>query len=295
MKEDAVAPVIAAMLVLAVIVTFFSAWNAVILPSMKEQAEVTHLHEVEESFARFSSDIDTASSLNTDMTLSEHLPLGGGDVAFNSLKSGGTLKARTEPSQYMSLAIGLVDPPSSFWYANYSYQPVGNFWMDQGYDWSYGYINVTKGNLATPLEATNMTTISFNSANSLLRFEPIQSNTDPRNCSGIIVNTVNITADPDHMSTSGNGIGTLVLTSSQRPGKNYVKPADIRIFIAGDMTSHGFPSAFKDYVTTKSEDLGIQCLNIHPVKTDDGVDLQIDDLQDVTVIRKITEIRIGTV
>jgi len=51
--DEAVAPVIAAMLVLAVLY-FFAVWNATAIPSMKAQSEVTHLQEVESGILRFS-------------------------------------------------------------------------------------------------------------------------------------------------------------------------------------------------------------------------------------------------
>ena len=60
------------MLILAAIVTFLSIWNAIYVPSMKESSEVEHLHNVEESFEKFSSDIDyAASSHQNNLVFSE--------------------------------------------------------------------------------------------------------------------------------------------------------------------------------------------------------------------------------
>jgi hypothetical protein len=292
MKDDAVAPVIAAMLLLAVLVTFFSAWNAVVIPSIKEQSEMMHLHGVEESFARFSSDIDAAASTKGGMQLSEPVPLGGGDGVFNSQKSGGTLRSLTEPSGYMDVGITssvLVDT-ATFRLANFSYRPVGNFWQDQGYDWSYGYINVTKNDLKTPLTYATMADVPFTLAGSLLEFEPVHSGTDPTKCSGIIVRAVDIIADPDHASASGNGIGLLVLNSSQQ-SRQYPKTTLIRVTL-DTSTPAGFRSALGDSAHSTSGDLGSECQNVHPVITGNIIDLQVDALPEVTVIRKITRIRI---
>jgi len=77
-NEDAVSPVVAAMLILAIVVTFFAAWNAMYVPSMKAQSEITHLKDVESGFLRFSSDIETATSLKKNMRMSEPIPLEGG-------------------------------------------------------------------------------------------------------------------------------------------------------------------------------------------------------------------------
>ena len=100
MKDDAIAPVVAVMLILAAIVTFFSIWNAIYVPSMKESAEVDHLHNVEESFQKFSSDIDyAASSHQNNLVFSEPVQLGGGDVLVNLLKSSGTLDVVQDRNQ----------------------------------------------------------------------------------------------------------------------------------------------------------------------------------------------------
>ena len=72
MKDDALAPVIAVMLILAAIVTFLSIYNAIYIPSMKESSEVEHLQNVESAFQHFSSDIDyAASSHQNHLTFSE--------------------------------------------------------------------------------------------------------------------------------------------------------------------------------------------------------------------------------
>ena len=66
MRDDALAPVIAVMLILAAIVTFLSIWNAVYVPAMKQSGEVGHLQNVESAFQHFSADIDYAVSSHQD-------------------------------------------------------------------------------------------------------------------------------------------------------------------------------------------------------------------------------------
>ncbi|MFA4861873.1 hypothetical protein [Methanoregula sp.] len=294
MRDEAVAPVVAAMLILAVIVTAFSAWNAIVIPSMKEQAEMVHLQGVEESFARFSSDVDAAASMKRDMKLSVHMPLGGGDTVVNSLKSGGTLRALTEDDGYMEVGItyaGGTTETALFRLANYSYRPVGNFWQDQGYDWSYGYINVTKGSITTPLEYADMNSIPFDLAGSLIGFEPVHSGADPARCSGMVVMAVNVTADPGHSSASGNGIGTLALNSSMQ-SRQFAKVTNIRIS-ARSGTPAGFRAALWNYTDSKGFDVSRQCTNVIVQNgTPNIIDLQFEASPEVTVIRKITAIGI---
>ena len=97
MDDRAVSPVVAAMLLLAVLVTFLSAYNAVVIPSLKQQAEVEHLHAAEESFLAFGSDMTTAAALKQDIRLSKRIPLGGGGVILHPGRSGGTLRVIQDP------------------------------------------------------------------------------------------------------------------------------------------------------------------------------------------------------
>lgn len=120
MKEDAVSPVIAAMLILAVVVTFFAAWHAYYVPSMKAQSEISHIREVETGFLRFSSDIETAASLKKGMRFSGSIPLGGGDFVFDPVKSGGELKIwNASPNGYLRLnwtsETPVGNPDDLFW------------------------------------------------------------------------------------------------------------------------------------------------------------------------------------
>jgi hypothetical protein len=162
MKDDAIAPVIAVMLILAAIVTFYSIWNAIYVPSMKESAEVDHLHNVETAFVHFSSDLYFASSSHQDhISFSEPVQLGGGDTLVNQIKSSGALSVQNENAPAYNLTFTDSDGGTTIvngTLVNFSYQPVSNFWQDQGYTWQYGYLNVTKngGTLSTPLNYYTM-------------------------------------------------------------------------------------------------------------------------------------------
>ncbi len=246
MRDDAVAPVIAVMLILAAIVTFLSVWNAVYVPSMKQSAEVEHLRNVESAFMHFSSDMERAVSTRQDhLTLSEPVPLGGGDFFFNTLRSSGSIFVRNEqkPIYYLTLydGTGAIMGEMNGTLVNLSYESQGNFWQDQGYNWQYGYLNVTKyGTRQSPLKYYNMTNVNneFMSTGSLATFAGSFGSIDytinqtlfqnetvnddnrftfsPRagNCSSIVLWAVNLSASPDHPFVSSNGFGTLQLKSS---------------------------------------------------------------------------------
>jgi len=243
MRDDAVAPVIAVMLILAAIVTFLSIWNAVYVPSMKQAAEVSHLQNVESAFLHFSSDIGRAASTRQDdLSLSEPVQLGGGDFFFNTLRSSGSLAVQDEPKPAYYLWLDDHDEPDAVGtLVNISYEPVGNFWQDQGYTWQYGYLNVTKhGTRQSPLKYYNMTNVNneFMRTSSLATFagsfggidytvnQTLFQNSTPTpdnrftfspregNCSSIVLWAINLSASPNHQFVSSNGFGTLALKSS---------------------------------------------------------------------------------
>ena len=54
-KNDAVSPVVAFMLLLMIVVSFISVLNAYYIPSLKQQSEIEHLHNVEQSFLKMTS------------------------------------------------------------------------------------------------------------------------------------------------------------------------------------------------------------------------------------------------
>ncbi|MDD1703471.1 MAG: hypothetical protein LUQ31_10885 [Methanoregula sp.] len=300
MREDAVAPVIAAMLVLAVIVTFFAVWNASVIPAMKEQAEVSHLHDVEEGMLRFSSDIESAASAPSDMILSERLPLGGGDVLYSAARSGGALAVQDE-GEY--LGIRLYNGSSrAEWrgnLSNISYQPVGNFWLDQGYDWSRGYVNVTKGNESVPLEYPAMKDVPYKIADVLFSASVRSYGTDPGTCSVIVIKSVNITPSKTGGSMSGNGIGTLALNSMANPEEPYYNITEIQVNTSlGVPLSPGFSQAMHDAVNTSlNKSLVSACSNIQygGDPTNRTIMLRVvDPLSNITVIRQTTDITLGT-
>jgi hypothetical protein len=228
--DDAVAPVIAVMLILATIVTFLSVWNAVVLPSMKQSSEIEHLRNVESAFQHFSSDIEKTVSVRQDtMIFSEPVQLGGGDVMFDSVRSAGSLSVNTEREPVYNLTlydgIGSALVRMNGTLAVIAYEPGGNFWQDQGYRWQWGFINVTKsGTRTTPLGYYNMTDVvsdftcekgslrTFAEAFSTVTYT-VNRSAVPGNCSEIGLAAINLSASPQHQFVSSNGFGSLRLVS----------------------------------------------------------------------------------
>ena len=234
MRTDAVAPVIAVMLILAIAVTFYSAWNALVIPSMKQTAEVEHLRNVESAFRHFSSDITyAASSHQNHLSFSEPVELGGGDVILDTVRSAGGLSVGEDSLSVYNLILYNISPDNQNeiekarvdgTIINIAYEPVGNFWQDQGYRYQEGYINVTKYNraLQTPLGYYNMTDVTNDMSDprgTIATFaqsfgEVSYRNTTPDYCSNLTLLAVNITVSPDHRFVSSNGFGMLKLVSN---------------------------------------------------------------------------------
>lgn len=229
-KDDAVAPVVAVLLILAVIVTFMSLYYTTYVPSLKEQAEIDHMHQIENGFLSFSSHIENAVWKKSEGTLSQRIPLGGGDVFLSGLKSGGVLKVEKDSDLFgMTDDSGICRNSSII---SFSYEPVNNFWENQGYSWQFGYVNLTtEYGKSTPLEFSDMDTVCEYVKNSSGLFPSLFdmdytkdvvyvyedgnfTGTTYKNCSDIEITVVNfITGENDY--TSGNGIGKLNLDSKK--------------------------------------------------------------------------------
>jgi len=146
MNEQAVAPVVAMMLIIAVLVTFISVVNTSVIPAFKQQAEVEHIMDVEAGISAFASDIETAAASGQPVHLSETIPLGGGAVILDPLRSAGTLQVVAEDEWVAE--IGNASGNGSLGRVNliaFGYSPVSSFWRDQGYVWRFGCVNVTSG------------------------------------------------------------------------------------------------------------------------------------------------------
>ncbi|RXE56268.1 hypothetical protein ABH15_09050 [Methanoculleus taiwanensis] len=246
MEDSAVSPVVAVMLILAIVVTFVSISHTIIVPSMKAQSEIEHFGKVEESFLRFGSDIELAASLKRDIRLSERIPLGGGDFLLNPVRSSGTLRVLQEPNWIVNVTVrNATDSVTrSAMLVNVSYSSSENFWQDQGYRWQYGYTNISKGRVETPLELPTMTDVieqagssGFGTTLLDLEYSPatvpvIDANATvtgfDTNCTSIAIGIVNVTAGERNFA-SGNGFCTLALDCTRSAIDTVENPEQVTI------------------------------------------------------------------
>lgn len=157
-EDEGVAPVVAMLLILAIIVTVMSVYFNTYVPALKEEAEIEHLLSVEKEFLSFSSDIENAVWQKSEGRLGRSFELGGGDVFLSSIKSGGAIRVEKDSTLFgIENTTGRVYNLSL---VKFSYGPISNFWQNQGYSWQYGYVNLTTGyGKETPLQYTDMNNV----------------------------------------------------------------------------------------------------------------------------------------
>ncbi len=331
MRDDGVAPVIAVMLILAVAVTFFAVFNGIYIPSLKQSAEIDHLEGVESSFLKFSSDITYATSSRQDhLSFAEPVQLGGGNVMFNTLRSGGSLSIKMEETPVYNLTLygagGTTLASMNGTMVSVAYEPQGNFWQDQGYRWQYGYVNVTKyANRESPLSydtmdnvtealgdppATSLATFarSFAAVDRNLNRTPIQNATPtPDNrfvfvpqtgtCDALEIWAVSLTSSRDHAFISSNGYGTLSLTSAiNRTSYDDVTGISVGVDVAGSDTASAFRNAtLQSWNATFSALNATDCKNniILNVSRDGFYRYDINQAQPVNVSLSIVGIEVS--
>ena len=209
-KDEALAPVVAFLLLLMIVGSFFSLLNVYYIPSLKQQEEVKHLSEVEEMFCSITGDLTSLTMLQRDSSLQERISLGGGAVSFSPVTSSGTLQI--EEIEFLKLIIetSTGEPTPDPIFINTTriiYKPIGNFWVDQGYLWENGLVYVTKGSnsvggvRSTLLEYATESDAKAKQAKEFF----IKSVLMPQFLTSTSLVTYNIAADPESLFRSGNG------------------------------------------------------------------------------------------
>ena len=149
-KDDAVSPVIALMLILAILATCMAVYTTTYVPGLKQQDEITHTGEVKLAFMRFASDIDNVIAQGKPAVYTEVLELGGGDVPLSPTKSSGTIEINTSK-------IGTYQTGSETKDLNgiaVTYTPSFTAWEKQGYVYQNGVVWITKDEKKTPAQLT---------------------------------------------------------------------------------------------------------------------------------------------
>jgi len=269
MNDDAVSPVVAFMLLLMVVVSFISILNAYYIPSLKQQAEVQHLHNVEESFTKLTPDILQVLTFRKNLSMKETFPLGGGDVIFSPLKSSGYLVVNTtlqnDPQSNVSIWITDNSINPEYQLSNLTsginntaikYSPVGNFWINQGYEWVDGVLNVTKGNRSTFLQYsdTDITKVNYERNSYYEMLVPrVTLKTNQNNTSSIQIDLINIENPGAYRFVSSNGNGNIhiQMRESNKTALDLKKDTNIRFkFFNTDCQIFNINSSF-DAITNE--------------------------------------------
>ncbi|MBE6506478.1 MAG: hypothetical protein E7Z72_00935 [Methanocorpusculum parvum] len=150
-KDDAVSPVIALMLILAILATCLAVYTATYVPGLKQQDEITHSGEVKLAFERFASDIDNVIALGKPAVYTEVLELGGGDVPLSPTKSSGTIEIETKEIGKYQIDEGAETVLNGI---EVRYTPSFTAWEKQGYLYKNGVVWITKDEKKTPAMLT---------------------------------------------------------------------------------------------------------------------------------------------
>ena len=151
-KDDAVSPVIALMLILAILATCLAVYTTTYVPGLKQQDEITHSGEVKLAFERFASDIDNLIAPGKPAVYTEVLELGGGDVPLSPTKSSGTVEINTTVIGNYTVSGGGTEIPLNG--IGISYLPSFTAWEKQGYLYKNGVVWITKDEKITPAQLT---------------------------------------------------------------------------------------------------------------------------------------------
>ena len=150
-KDDAVSPVIALMLILAILATCMAVYTTNYVPGLKQQDEITHTGEVKLAFMRFASDIDNVIAQGKPAVYTEVLELGGGDVPLSPTKSSGTIEINTSKIGAYQIDGGETKDLNGI---AVTYTPSFTAWEKQGYVYQNGVVWITKDEKKTPAQLT---------------------------------------------------------------------------------------------------------------------------------------------
>ena len=145
-KDDAVSPVIALMLILAILATCLAVYTTTYVPGLKQQDEITHSGDVKLTFERFAADIDNLIALGKPAVYTEVLELGGGDVPLSPTKSSGTLEI--EETILGTYTTG--SETGNLTGIRVTYLPSFTAWEKQGYRYENGTVWILKDEKKTP-------------------------------------------------------------------------------------------------------------------------------------------------
>jgi hypothetical protein len=207
--------------------------------------------------------------MKKNMKLSEPIPLGGGEFAFDPVKSGGELKIMNASSGgYLRMNWTSESEPGNpdhyFSLINFSYSPVNNFWQNQGYTWINGtvYVKNTERNLSTPLQFTSEENVTYGLARSLVDLEYASNFTSPGNCSSLTVRVVTMVPDSHHFRVSGNGNAMLALESNRTPEPIVKAKATSLNFTISRRYPEQFNATLWNYMNATAETICANCKNV---------------------------------
>jgi hypothetical protein len=290
MKDPAVAAVVGVMLILVIVVSLLAVLNTTTIPDLKAQAEVGHVREVEEGFARLSAALSGISSGPSGSGGTFAIPLGGGEVPMNTLRSSGTLFVMNDTVGSPAVEVTLNGMTFPVRFVTVGYRPTVHFWVDQGYNWSLGYVMVTKAGIETPLDYFNESHLA--ESGHWERFRRVILSDENHGENGTLSRlTISLTSfEPGNQTfTSGNGVGSIRYSVHDEPGQTF-QPASLDIRV-----NQTLPGGLKDQLDDYLASIKGTYANVNSTLGADGnySFSFTGDLPNVTVNRRVVSLSAG--
>lgn len=290
MKDPAVAAVVGVMLILVIVVSFIAVLNTTTIPDLKAQAEVSHVRDVEEGFVQLSTALSGVSSRPPGSSGAVAIPLGGGEITLNTLRSSGTLFVTNDTGDSPAVTVKVNETTFPVRSVTVGYRPTVHFWVEQGYNWSLGYVSVTKGHVETPLEYCDNSHIEQSGHWEQLRQILITNASSGTNGTLTHLNLTLTSFEPGTQTfTSGNGIGTVRYSVHEVPGMTF-KPDYLEITV-----NQSLPDGLMDELDGFLTSLKGTYTNVEPGLTSNGKYsfTFTGDPPKVTVNRRVVTISAG--
>ncbi|MHC1588516.1 MAG: DUF7289 family protein [Methermicoccaceae archaeon] len=186
--ERAVSTVVGAMLMLAVLMTMLSVLYSYYVPEWKAGLEYEHLSDVQMQFLELKSTLDSHLSMESGITTTSPIALGGGGLTFLSpMRSGGGVMIKPENGSVVIVANSTVYSTTT---GTITYRSSNSFWLDQSFTYDNSAVLMTQG------------------STTIMRAEPMVLY---RKSDGwLIMHAINITT-PSHANESmaGNSIASI--------------------------------------------------------------------------------------
>ena len=249
-SESAVATVIAAVMLLAIIVTIFAIVRISYIPEWRDDAEASHMKDVLEDMGNLKSSIDTAaffkSSSISSQSITVQIRMGSGEMSIlDTTRASGTLSVNMDPcSAYLILndSSGKNIYSDSFDCGGITYGSNNEQYVDQTLRYENGALILVQGDKSVMRQAPPFT----------INSTKIDPGNDSYNFS-VSMNLINVSGKTD--SISSDTIESLRLSATNFKQLRNDDSEEVDTFSYTIFTK--YPNAWASYFNDTAKDAGL--------------------------------------